>query len=107
MCDNGVAMDTISFPPSDAVAQLCRRWQIAELSLFGSVARGTAHADSDVDLLVTFERDAPWGTLDLVDLREELASLFGRSVDLIEERAIRNPYRRTAILRDKSVLYAY
>ena len=100
-------MDTMIFPSSEVLAQLCRRWRIAELALFGSVARGTAKADSDVDLLVTCEPNAPWSTLDLVDLREELVSVFGRPVDLIEERAIRNPYRKTAILRDKSVLYAH
>jgi predicted nucleotidyltransferase len=101
------AMDTISSPSTEALGQLCRRWRIAELALFGSVARGTARADSDIDLLVTFEPDAPWSTLDLVDLREELVALFGRPVDLVEEHAIRNPYRKMTILRDKSVLYAH
>jgi predicted nucleotidyltransferase len=48
----------------------------------------------------------PGSTLDLVDLREELMTLFGRNVDLVEEKVIRNPYRRQSILRDKSVLYA-
>jgi len=43
---------------------------------------------------------------DCPECREELASLFGRNVDLVEERAIRNPYRKASILRDKSVLYA-
>jgi len=100
-------MDTIIFPSGEALTELCRRWRIGELSVFGSVARGTAKADSDVDLLVTFKPDAPWSTLDLVDPREELGSLFGRPVDPIEERAIRNPYRRTSILRDKSILYAH
>ena len=99
-------MDTIHIPPPESLAELCRRWRIVELSVFGSVARGSERTDSDVDLLVTFDPDAPWSTLDLVDLREELAGLFGRSVDLIEERAIRNPYRKASILRDKSVLYA-
>jgi predicted nucleotidyltransferase len=77
-----------------------------ELSVFGSVARGSSRADSDIDLLVTFQPEAPWSTLDLVDLREELAKLFSRTVDLVEEKALRNPYRKQAILRDKSVLYA-
>jgi len=58
---------------------LCRRWRIRELSVFGSVARGSSRIDSDVDLLVTFDPDAPWSTLDIVDLREELASLVARS----------------------------
>jgi predicted nucleotidyltransferase len=99
-------MDTLHLPSRDALTSLCRRWQIAELSVFGSVARGSSRADSDVDLLVTFRADALWSTLDLVDLREELAKLLGRPVDLVEEKAIRNPYRKVAILRDKSILYA-
>ena len=100
------AMVTIHLPSPEALTDLCRRWRIRELSVFGSVARGSSRVDSDVDLLVTFDPDAPWSTLDIVDLRQELASLFGRNVDLVEERAIRNPYRKASILRDKSVLYA-
>ena len=99
-------MATLHLPSREALTGLCRHWQIVELSVFGSVARGSSRADSDIDLLVTFRPDAPWSTLDLVDLREELEKLFGRTVDLVEEKALRNPYRKQAILRDKSVLYA-
>lgn len=99
-------MDTIHLPSREVLADICRRWRVAELAVFGSVARGAPRPDSDVDLLVTFRPDAPWSTLDLVDLREELVKLFGRRVDLVEEIAIRNPYRKASILRDKSVLYA-
>ena len=99
-------MDTILPSSREALVGLCRRWRILELSVFGSVARDSSRADSDVDLLFTFRSDAPWSTLDLVDLREELASLFGKRVDLVEEKAIRNPYRKASILRDKSILYA-
>lgn len=99
-------MDTIHLPSRDLLTDLCRRWQIVELSVFGSVARGSSRTDSDIDLLATFRPEAPWSTLDLVDLRAELSQLFGRTVDLVEEKAIRNPYRRASILRDKSVLYA-
>jgi predicted nucleotidyltransferase len=99
-------MDTIHLPSREALTDLCLRWRISELAVFGSVARGSGRADSDIDLLVTFHPEAPWSTLDIVDLREELASLFGRRVDLVEERAIHNPIRKASILRDKSVLYA-
>ena len=78
---------------------------MTEFAVFGSVARGTSRPDSDVDLLVRFQPGAPRSTLDLVDLREELVGLFGRRIDLVEESAVRNPYRRASILRDKSVLY--
>ena len=69
-------METIHLPSRESLAGLCLRWRIRELSVFGSVARGSNRTDSDVYLLVTFDPDAPWSTLDLVDLREELASLF-------------------------------
>jgi predicted nucleotidyltransferase len=101
-----VIMDTLHLPAREALAQLCRRWRVTELALFGSAARGDARSDSDVDLMVTFQPDAPWSSLDLVDMRDELARLFGRRVDLVEEKAVRNPYRRASMLRDKSVLYA-
>ena len=99
-------MDAIQLPPRKALTELCQRWQIEELSVFGLVARGSDRSDSDIDLLVTFRPDAPWSTLDLVDLREDLSGLFGRTGDLVEEKAIRNPWRRASILRYKSVLYA-
>lgn len=93
-------------PPREALTDLCHSWRVTELALFGSTARGDSRPDSDVDLLVTFEESAPWSTLDLVDMRDEFTRLFGRPVDLIEERTVRNPYRRASMLRDKSVLYA-
>ncbi len=92
-------------PSSEAIAAICRRWRIEELSLFGSVARGEAGPTSDADVLVTFESQAQWSLWDMVDLREELTALFGRDVDLLEQRSLTNPYRRAAILRDKRQLY--
>ena len=99
-------VDTVLMPSRDQLAELCRRWKVVELAVFGSAARGDAGPQSDVDLLVTFEADADWSALDIVDMRSELAALFGRTVDLVEERALRNPYRKQSILRDKSVVYA-
>lgn len=96
----------MTVPQDDQVAALCRRWRVRELSLFGSVARGEARPDSDVDVLVTFASDASWSLLDLMEMRGELVSLFGREVDLVEEAAIRNPFRLRAVLRDKRVLHA-
>src|SRR4051794_20067482 len=61
-----IAMDTSHLPSGDALADLCRRWRIRELSVFGSAARASSRIDSDVDLLVTFDPDAPWSTLDIV-----------------------------------------
>ena len=49
---------------------------------------------------------AGWSLFDLVTMREELAALLGRPMDLVEEAGLRNRYRRAAILKSKHVLYA-
>ena len=92
--------------PREGIAEFCRRWNVAELSFFGSVMRDDFRPDSDVDVLVTFTPGAAWSLLDLVAMQDELSTLLGRSVDLIEEAALRNPYRRSAIKHSKHVLYA-
>lgn len=92
--------------PREDIADLCRRWKVAELAFFGSVMREDFRPDSDVDVLVTFEPLANWSLLDLVTMQEQLATLLGRPVDLVEEPALRNPYRRSAIRQSKHVLYA-
>ena len=88
------------------LADFCRRWKARELSLFGSALRDDFRADSDVDVLVSFDPAADWSLLDLVAMQEELGTLVGRHVDLVEQEALRNPYRRAAILSSKRVLYA-
>jgi predicted nucleotidyltransferase len=92
--------------PQEQIAHLCRKWKVRELSLFGSVLRPDFRSDSDVDVLVTFEDDAPWSLWDLLDMRADLCALFGREVDLVEERSLLNPFRRRSILRAKQVIYA-
>ncbi|UYN97905.1 MAG: nucleotidyltransferase family protein [Enhydrobacter sp.] len=92
-------------PDPEAVAVFCRRWQIKELSLFGSMARGEAGPASDADVLVAFQPGEHWDLWDMVDMREELAGLFGRPVDVVVDGAVKNPVRRQAILRDKRPLY--
>ncbi|MCJ7674220.1 MAG: nucleotidyltransferase family protein [Sedimentisphaerales bacterium] len=90
----------------DRLAGLCRKWKVTELSLFGSVLREDFGPDSDIDVLVTFQPDAPWSLWDLLDMREELQHLFGRDVDLVEKDALRNPFRRAEILGNYKVVYA-
>ena len=92
--------------PHQQLADFCRRWKVTELSFFGSVMRDDFRPDSDVDVLVTVDRSADWGLFDLVTMQDELAGVLNRKVDLLEEAALRNPYRRSTILRSKHVLYA-
>jgi uncharacterized protein len=68
---------------SDQLAEFCRRWQIRELALFGSVLREDFRPESDVDVLVTFAPGASWGLFDHVRMEDELSHLFGRRVDLV------------------------
>lgn len=88
------------------IADFCRRWKVTELALFGSVLREDFRPDSDVDVLVTFEPGAPWTLWDLSRMRIELEAIFGREVDLVEKKALRNPLRRRAILANQRVVYA-
>ena len=90
----------------EAVAAFCRRWKIAELGLFGSAARGEMRPDSDVDVMVTFARDAEWSLWDFAEMQEQLRMLLGREVDVVERGTIRNPFRRHSIMRDLTVVYA-
>ncbi len=90
----------------EKLAAFCRRWEVTELALFGSALRADFRGDSDVDVLVSFAPDAKWSLFDLTAIQQELADMFGRKVDLVEEAALRNPYRRKAILDAKQTLYA-
>ena len=92
--------------PQDKIADFCQRWQIKELAIFGSTLREDFRPDSDVDLLVVFEDQAPWDLFDLIDAEEELEQIFGRKVDLVEKGTIRNPFRRQHILQHHEVIYA-
>jgi predicted nucleotidyltransferase len=88
------------------ITDFCRRWKVTELALFGSVLRADFRPDSDIDLLVTFEPGAPWTLWDLTRMRIELEAIFGREVDLVEKKALRNPFRREAILANQRIVYA-
>lgn len=90
----------------ERIATFCRRWKVTEFALFGSILRDDFGPESDVDILVTFESDAPWTLWDLSRMRMELEDIFGREVDLVEKKALRNPFRRQAILADTHVIYA-
>ena len=97
---------TLSSSQQRDLAAFCARWGVAELWLFGSLARGEARPDSDADVLVRFRDDARTSTWDWPAMTDELQAVFGRSVDLLSEGVLRNPYRRAAIMADRQVLYA-
>ena len=75
--------------------------------MFGSVLVGPYEDARDVDVLVAFDEAARWTLFDHVEMRDELADIFGKPVDLLTRpgvEASRNPYRRKAILDSARVL---
>ena len=94
--------------PHDALAAFCQRWHITELALSGSVLREDFGPDSDIDMLVEFAPGMAPGW-DFVTMREELAQLLGREVDILERTGVEytaHPHRRDEILGAAEVIYA-
>ncbi|MDX2032509.1 MAG: nucleotidyltransferase family protein [Blastocatellia bacterium] len=95
--------------PLEKLDAFCRRWQVVELSLFGSILREDFRPDSDIDVLVSFQPGSPHTLFDMVRMKDELTILFGRKVDLVSRRGIessRNHIRKNEILNSAEVLYA-
>lgn len=90
----------------EALAQFCRRWQVTELSLFGSVLRDDFNPESDVDVLVTIAPDASTSYWDWPEMVDELERIFGWRVDLVAAGGLRNPFRKREILSTRRVVYA-
>ncbi len=94
------------FADRAALAAFCRRHHIRRLSLFGSVLKGTAGPDSDVDLLVEFEPGQAPGLLALAGMEAELSSLIGgRRVDLRTPQDL-SPLFRGEVVSTAEVQYA-
>lgn len=80
------------------IADICRRYSVLRLQMFGSVARGDETPSSDVDLLVEFAPGRAPSCFARVDLQDELSVVFeGRAVDLAFPSVLDNPFRRRAI----------
>ena len=92
---------------SDALSNLCAAYEVKRLELFGSASRSDFNLEnSDLDFLVEFGDTHSRGAFDqYFGLKEALEQLFQRSVDLVEVKAIKNPYFRQAIEKDKVLVY--
>ena len=88
-----------------SLAEVCRRYGVKELSLFGSAVRGEMRAESDIDIMVEFEPGVRIGLIKFESLVDELESLAGRRVDLVTKRGMK-PWVRTRVLEDARVIYA-
>ncbi|MFQ5632848.1 MAG: nucleotidyltransferase family protein [bacterium] len=92
--------------PRNKITDFCRRRRITEFALFGSALRDDFHAHSDIDVLVTFAPDTHYSLFDLACMQDELESILGLKVDLVEKASLRNPFRRYHILKTLEILYA-
>jgi predicted nucleotidyltransferase len=103
MIAHGIDLDT------EAVRDFCRKWKIRELSIFGSVLRDDFGPESDVDFLADYDEDAEWDLSDLMDMRDELAAIVGREVDLLTRAGVEassNRLLKREILSKLERLYA-
>ena len=93
----------------DEIAAFCKKWQIREFALFGSVLREDFRPDSDIDVMVTFDDAARFGLPALVRLQKELSEVMGRSVDVVERAALDedpNRSRSRRIVESSQLVYA-
>lgn len=91
-----------------AVAQLCRRFGVQSLEVFGSAADGQFDpAHSDIDFLVEFmQEDAGSLFHRYFGLLEVLEQLFGRKIDLVSASGLSNPYFMATVNRSRQTVYA-
>jgi predicted nucleotidyltransferase len=91
----------------EALVELCRKYKVLRLDLFGSAATDTFDSkSSDLDFVVTFSETQPGTYADrYLGLAEELEQLFHRRVDVVTERSIRSPYFRHAVEATRQPVY--
>ena len=94
----------------EKIYELCRKYKVKTLSVFGSILTDRFNDESDVDLLVNFLPYDPDSlefdyVINYIDLAEALESLFGRKVDLVVESSLRNQYFIANVNRTKQLIY--
>jgi predicted nucleotidyltransferase len=90
----------------DKLFELCEKHKVKELYLFGSILTNKFNESSDIDMLVQFYQiDLREYFDNYMDFKENLEQLFNRTVDLVENQAIRNPIFRKVVDREKQLIY--
>lgn len=99
--------ERLSLTP-EQLKEICQKYDIAELALFGSILRDDFGLNSDVDFLVSYQPMAERNLFKKLRLKTQLETLLGRSVDVVSKNAIeksRNRLRRNNILNSAEVIY--
>ena len=94
--------------PVEPLNEFCHRWKVSELAVFGSALHENYSLESDLDLLISFKKDAQWGLFDLVNMESELGIIFNKEIDLVEKNAVTNSanyIRRKGILDDAQIIF--
>lgn len=89
----------------ERLSEVCRRYEVNRLSLFGSVARGESTPESDADILVEYRPGHHQSLFSFSELQEELERLLGRRVDLVSRDGL-SPHLRSRILQEAREFYA-
>jgi predicted nucleotidyltransferase len=91
---------------TNQISDLCRRYNVRKLFAFGSVLTDKFNEQSDVDLIVDFDKnDVKDHLVNYFDFKYSLEDVFGREVDLLEEQPIRNSYLKKNIENTKTLIY--
>lgn len=92
----------------DHISDVCLAHEVRFLYAFGSILTDHFNADSDIDLIVDFE---PMGISNYADnyyeLKFSLENMFQKPIDLLEEKAIKNPYFRQVIDKQRQLIYMF
>jgi len=92
----------------EQIHTLCKKHKVGRLFVFGSVLTNTLKKNSDIDFIVDFEGVDLYSYADnYFDLKYSLERLFKRDVDLLEDKAINNPFLRQSIDTTKQLIYGY
>lgn len=90
----------------EQIRKLCESSKVKSLFAFGSVLREDFKAESDLDFVVDIDEKDPVLYADnYFNLKFQLEKLFQRKVDLLEEKAIKNPYIKKQIDQSKVLIY--
>jgi uncharacterized protein len=90
------------------IRQLCSNHKVKELYAFGSVLSDQFNQDSDIDLIVNFEPiDVSLYADNYFDFKFSLQKVLNRPIDLLEEKAIKNPYFRQSINGQRKLIYGH
>jgi uncharacterized protein len=87
--------------------QLCKKYHVLQLFAFGSIVKNNLKKDSDIDFLVYFKDDLPLLEYadNFFDFIYDLEALFGRKIDMVSGKAMKNPYFILEVEKTKQLVY--